>query len=569
MHRPVSTTLSGVGRRALRYLVPLLLAFALTVAVGLALTQRVLAQDEDTEPLTVVAVGTTTFTGYTYESGSRTRTYHCIKFSPAVSVSVDDATPGLVGFCDRLTYRTSTYPRTYTHEGSYIFWDAALPNSTSTMRLSLPYLHVFSGGVSLEDEDSFPPETNSVVMGGWNTRSLTSTFPDYSNKTLGGLVPAAAAIYYNNRSITARNGDVYGAEGDTYTLILTDTPFSSSVPTTPTELRVTPNDDHSDRTLGWEWDDGILLLDTEVHRQELSSSETGSNLWGSDIYFTEADGVNTHGHSFVDDTVNSATTYRYRLRVKTHWESSEWSEYYLSSELPRDEPSAVPAVIYPRPDQERFTLADDGSPRGYQFEIIGEDAAWPVQVAIQGDAFRLSATLQTVTDCTGLDDTLSIERDAREFYLYVCEAGDATLLLRSGVDGQLYADYPLFTAATTVAPRPDQSPGELFVDRSGEDHLGITGALEQLFEHTAMNADPVLAKNFLVLVLTVGIGAVPLLRRGRMDVPALTNGFILASLVMWGATIVAGYPIWWAVTPSALLVSVGIIGFASRLRAGR
>ena len=38
---------------------------------------------------------------------------------------------------------------------------------------------------------------------------------------------------------------------------------------------------------------------------------------------------------------------------------------------------------------------------------------------------------------------------------------------------------------------------------------------------------------------------------------------------MWGATIVAGYPIWWAVTPSALLVSVGIIGFASRLRAGR
>ena len=38
---------------------------------------------------------------------------------------------------------------------------------------------------------------------------------------------------------------------------------------------------------------------------------------------------------------------------------------------------------------------------------------------------------------------------------------------------------------------------------------------------------------------------------------------------MWGATIVAAYPIWWAVTPSALLVSVGIIGFASRLRAGR
>ena len=61
MHRPVSTTLSGVGRRALRYLVPLLLAFALTVAVGLALTQRVLAQDEDTEPLTVVAVGTNYF----------------------------------------------------------------------------------------------------------------------------------------------------------------------------------------------------------------------------------------------------------------------------------------------------------------------------------------------------------------------------------------------------------------------------------------------------------------------------------------------------------------------------
>ena len=297
---------------------------------------------------------------------------------------------------------------------------------------------------------------------------------------------------------------------------------------------------------------------------------TGSNFFGNDAYFDSADGVDVLSRSFVDDTVNAAVTYRYRVRL-TGYEGtySFWSDFIISNELPRDDVSAVPAVMYPRPDQERFTLADDGSPRAYQFEIIGEDAAWPVQVAIQGDAFRLSATLQTVTDCTGLDDTLSIERDAREFYLYVCEAGDATLLLRSGVDGQLYADYPLFTAATTVAPRPDQPPGELFVDRSGEDHLGISGALEQLFEHTAMNADPVLAKNFLVLVLAVGIGAVPLLRRGRMDVPALTNGFILASLVMWGATIVAGYPVWWAVTPAALLVTVGIIGFASRLRAGR
>ena len=404
--------------------------------------------------------------------------------------------PGLVGFCDRLTYRTSTYPRTYTHEGSYIYWDAALPNSTNTMNLALPYLHVFSGEVSLDDEDSFPPATNSVNMHNWGTASLTATFPNYSNKTLGSLVPDAAAIYYNNRSTTARNGDVYGAEGDTYTLILTDTPFSSDVPTTPTELRVTANDDYSERTLVWEWDDGILLSDTEVHRQELSTSETGSNLWGSDTYFTEADGIDTYGHSFVDDTVNASSTYRYRLRIKTHWESSEWSEYYLSNELPRDHPSAVPAIMYPRPDQERFTLSDDGSPRAYQFEIVGEEAAWPVELSIQGDAFRLATTSQVVADCSGLDDTLSLDQEGREFYLYVCEAGDATLLLRSAVDGRLYADYPLFTANAVVPPRPDQPPGELYRDRSSEDHLGLTSALGAVFESTAMDFEPGAGQEF-------------------------------------------------------------------------
>ena len=357
-------------------------------------------------------------------------------------------------------------------------------------------------------------------------------------------------------------------QSNDYTLVLASVSFAVGTPDTPTELRATANEDFTERTISWSQNN--IVEEGEVHRQELLSSDVGSNFFGNDAYFDSADGVDVLSRSFVDDTVNAAVTYRYRVRL-TGYEGtySFWSDFIISNELPRDDVSTVPAVMYPRPDQERFTLADDGSPRAYQFEIIGEDAAWPVQVAIQGDAFRLSATLQTVTDCTGLDDTLSIERDAREFYLYVCEAGDATLLLRSGVDGQLYADYPLFTAATTVAPRPDQPPGELFVDRSGEDHLGISGALEQLFEHTAMNADPVLAKNFLVLVLAVGIGAVPLLRRGRMDVPALTNGFILASLVMWGATIVAGYPVWWAVTPAALLVTVGIIGFASRLRAGR
>ena len=244
-----------------------------------------------------------------------------------LAFSVDDATPGLVGFLrsGSLTAPAPIRERTPTRVLTF-FGTPALPNSTSTMRLSLPYLHVFSGGVSQEDEDSFPSETNSVVMGGWNTRSLTSTFPDYSNKNprrprsrgRGHLLQQPKHHCAKRRCIRGR-GRYLHTDIDRHTL---------SRPVCQRLLRnfaLPPNDDHSDRTLGWEWDDGILLLDTEVHRQELSSSETGSNLWGSDIYFAEADGVNTHGHSFVDDTVNSATTYRYRLRVKTHWESSEWS----------------------------------------------------------------------------------------------------------------------------------------------------------------------------------------------------------------------------------------------------
>ena len=501
--------------------------------------------------------------------------HHCVNLDPAMSVEFGGGTHSLKGFC---TFdRASGAP--YNDE-FLVFWASALPNGVDTMNL-LPYIHIYysnevgaTEGYTLE---TIPNQLASRDTVTWSVRSPTYTLPAKSSKSLLDFVPSSTEVYVATLSGSASARQLAGRwpllNGRQNTMLLTSHPMATGLAPAPTEIRVASNEAYTERTVTWvqENADGgdDFFTDTEVHRQELVSSETGSNLWSSDTYFLKADGVDIYGKTFTDNTVLASTTYRYRVRSINFEGNGHWSEYYLSSELPRDEPSAVPAVIYPRPDQERFTLADDGSPRGYQFEIIGEDAAWPVQVAIQGDAFRLSATLQTVTDCTGLDDTLSIERDAREFYLYVCEAGDATLLLRSGVDGQLYADYPLFTAATTVAPRPDQPPGELFVDRSGEDHPGITGALEQLFEHTAMNADPVLAKNFLVLVLTVGIGAVPLLRRGRMDVPALTNGFILASLVMWGATIVAGHPIWWAVTPSALLVSVGIIGFASRLRAGR
>ena len=539
MTRRGSVEVRPMRQRFVRCVLVLLTAVAIATASALfsvALETRAQGSIDD-DILVMVAAGTAV--------RDTDAVHSCVTLDSAANLSIDDATYGLLGFC---TYGVNSGGTMYTHIKT--FWNADLPDGVETMK-RLAYMYIYSG---VNDLDTLT-NRQAGLSATWSV-CCTSRLELISGATHAYQATAPASSFFR---ITQPND---------YTLLLTSVPIAVGTPDTPTELRATANEDFTERTITWAQNN--IVEAGEMHRQELLSSDVGSNFFGNDAYFKSADGVDVLSRSFVDDTVNASVTYRYRVRLTSYGgDYSLWSEFIISNELPRDDVSAVPAVMYPRPDQERFTLADDGSPRGYQFEIIGEDAAWPVQVAIQGDSFRLSASLQTVADCTGLDDTLSIERDAREFYLYVCETGDATLLLRSGVDGQLYADYPLFTAATTVAPRPDQPPGELFVDRSGEDHLGITGALEQLFEHTAMDVDPVLAKNFLVLVLTVGIGAVPLLRRGRMDVPALTNGFILASLVMWGATIVAGYPIWWAVTPSALLVSVGIIGFASRLRAGR
>ena len=547
MHQPVSTARPSVGHRAVRYLIPLMAAVALTAAFALSGTTGIASAqgDQDFTPVLIKAT-------IDYEATSfLQRKFSCATSLAPVSVDFAGSSHSLVGLCIRQV----------DNEANKIdlFWDTSV---ASIGLINAVYVYHGEQSLATLPEPDYSPGNDAT----WTNRPMTHVVRLTPRQTFGEVFSTATA---GNEAYYHRGGDATIINGDVYTLVLAPGKRFKGTPTLPTEVRASPNEEYTERTLTWKTGEH-LLKDTEVHREELLSTETGSNLWGNATYLTAQDGVDHILRTFVDSTVDASVTYRYRIRTTSYDDiQSDWTGFVISNEKSRDEPSAVPAVMYPRPDQERFTLADDGSPRGYQFEIIGEDAAWPVQVAIQGDAFRLSATLQTVTDCAGLDDTLSIERDAREFYLYVCEAGDATLLLRSGVDGQLYADYPLFTAATTVAPRPDQPAGELFVDRSGEDHLGISGALEQLFEHTAMNADPVLAKNFLVLVLAVGIGAVPLLRRGRMDVPALTNGFILASLVMWGATIVAGYPVWWAVTPAALLVTVGIIGFASRLRAGR
>ena len=358
----------------------------------------------------------------------------------------------------------------------------------------------------------------------------------------------------------------------------------------PVELAANVSADYSRRTITWQWGSignvnrGKMPAGVEVQREELAGADLGAIFWGNvNTWLTtakDAGEISLWAARLVDHEANADKTYRYRVRY-SGWNTSNystsstwssWSDWYIS--IGQSTAAATPALqaqLSPQPDQPAYALASNGNAQAYAFEVLASDDSWPVNVQVRGDAFRLSATDQgNLSSCGSLATSLDVAEASPTFYVYGCALGESRLYLSLAGDQRLVAEYTIFLDSPNARLTPsetDPTDPDDFRDRSAEDHLGITQSLEQLFEITAVNFNPVLAKNLLVLIIAVGLGSIPLVRAGgRLSVPSLTTGFLLASLVMWGATMVVGYPVWWAVTPGALIVMLGVISVISRVR---
>ena len=248
MTRRGSVEVRPMRQRFVRCVLVLLTAVAIATASALfsvALETRAQGSIDD-DILVMVAAGTAV--------RDTDAVHSCVTLDSAANLSIDDATYGLLGFC---TYGVNSGGTMYTHIKT--FWNADLPDGVETMKRLALHVHLQRGSMTW----TLSPTVRPGLSATWSV-CCTSRLELISGATHAYQATAPASSFFR---ITQPND---------YTLLLTSVPIAVGTPDTPTELRATANEDFTERTFTWAQNN--IVEAGEMHRQELLSSDVGSNF---------------------------------------------------------------------------------------------------------------------------------------------------------------------------------------------------------------------------------------------------------------------------------------------------